>query len=284
MSKKKHFKSEEERIEYEKSFYEKKRVDNRKYYQKNSDSINVKNRQNYSENRAEINAIQKKYREENKEKEQLRSKKYRNANKEKIAEKTHENNKTDSMKLQKRKYRIKYKIKLNASRRVRRKERELNDPQWKFMEQFSTSISNTLKRNNGSKEGNSWRDKLPYTKQELIINIESKFEWWMTWENKGPYKLDIWNDNDPSTWTWQMDHIIPKSATPHVSMNNFNFHKCWALDNLYPISSKENMYKTELIPEHWKIKKIELIEKGILIDTSIKLEAGKYFRHKAPLK
>jgi hypothetical protein len=66
----------------------------------------------------------------------------------------------------------------------------------------------------------------------------------MTWENRGKYNKKTWNDNDPSTWTWQLDHIIPQSDLPYAEMSHnadSNFQKCWALSNLRPLSSKQNV-------------------------------------------
>jgi hypothetical protein len=62
----------------------------------------------------------------------------------------------------------------------------------------------------------------------------------MNWDNYGVYRKAIWDDNDQSTWTWQIDHIIPQSKLKYSSVKEDNFKKCWALDNLRPLSSKEN--------------------------------------------
>ena len=81
---------------------------------------------------------------------------------------------------------------------------------------------------------------LPYTIDELKKYLESQFEPWMTWENHGVYDVNIWDDNDKSTWTWQIDHIIQQSDLPYVSMNDENFQKCWVFSNLRPLSAKQN--------------------------------------------
>jgi 5-methylcytosine-specific restriction endonuclease McrA len=65
----------------------------------------------------------------------------------------------------------------------------------------------------------------------------------MNWNNHVKYYLNKWNDNDPSTWTWQIDHIIPQSKLLYTNMEDENFNKCWDLNNLRPISSKENLKK-----------------------------------------
>lgn len=63
----------------------------------------------------------------------------------------------------------------------------------------------------------------------------------MNWENYGKYRSNVWNDNDQSTWTWNIDHIIPQSDLPYASMEDNNFQVCWALKNLRPYSSKQNV-------------------------------------------
>ncbi len=77
--------------------------------------------------------------------------------------------------------------------------------------------------------------------QELKRHLEIQFESWMTWQNRGTYNSQIWDDNNPKTWTWQLDHIIPQSDLPYTSMSDDNFKKCWALENLRPLSSKQNL-------------------------------------------
>ena len=62
----------------------------------------------------------------------------------------------------------------------------------------------------------------------------------MNWSNNGVFNSKTWDDNDPTTWTWQLDHIIPQSDLPYTSMEDENFKKCWALNNLRPLSAKIN--------------------------------------------
>jgi hypothetical protein len=79
--------------------------------------------------------------------------------------------------------------------------------------------------------------KLPIKKVKTMPHLESLFEPWMTWDNYGPYKK-------AGGRTWQLDHIIPQSALPYDSMNHCNFGKCWALENLRPLDSLENIRKS----------------------------------------
>ena len=76
---------------------------------------------------------------------------------------------------------------------------------------------------------------------ELKIHIESLFEPWMNWDNYGVYNKNNWKDNDQSTWTWQLDHIVPHSEFKYDSYDHPDFKKCWCLDNLRPLSSKQNL-------------------------------------------
>ena len=62
----------------------------------------------------------------------------------------------------------------------------------------------------------------------------------MNWDNWGRFISKKWNDHDKLTWTWQLDHIIPQSDLPYTSMEDDNFKKCWSLDNLRPLSAKQN--------------------------------------------
>lgn len=84
---------------------------------------------------------------------------------------------------------------------------------------------------------------LSYTLGELKQHLESQFEPWMTWNNYGRYNSKIWNDDDSSTWTWNVDHIIPHANFIFTSVDDINFTECWSLDNLRPYSSKKNILK-----------------------------------------
>ena len=86
-------------------------------------------------------------------------------------------------------------------------------------------------------------DFLPYSVSELKIHLQSQFEPWMSWQNRGRYIASKWNDSDVSTWVWQIDHIIPQSNFLFLSIGEVNFVDCWSLNNLRPLSAKENSIK-----------------------------------------
>lgn len=77
----------------------------------------------------------------------------------------------------------------------------------------------------------------------MKTHLESQFEPWMNWDNRKQYKTANWKDNDISTWVWQIDHIIPQCAFIFTSIQDEMFAKCWDLNNLRPLSAKENYIK-----------------------------------------
>ncbi len=105
---------------------------------------------------------------------------------------------------------------------------------------LSRSIRGALK---SPKAGDSILKYLPYTIQELKQHLESQFETWMNWDNWGIYDSNTWNDDDSTTWKWQIDHIVPHSSFKYSSMKDEEFKKCWDLSNLRPLSAKENLLK-----------------------------------------
>lgn len=107
-------------------------------------------------------------------------------------------------------------------------------PQIKLAKSMRRAINRCLNANRKLKY-------LLYTIKELKQHLELQFEQWMTWKNHGVYNKKTWNDNDPSTWKWQIDHIIPKSDFTYFSMEDEEFKKCWALSNLRPLSAKQNI-------------------------------------------
>ncbi len=70
---------------------------------------------------------------------------------------------------------------------------------------------------------------LGYTWAALHAHIEAQFTSDMTWENWGT--------------VWEMDHIIPLSATKYQSLDDPLFRQAWCLDNLRPLPKGENRRK-----------------------------------------
>jgi len=180
------------------------------------------------------------YKLENKALIAQQSKEYRLKNREKLLKYDREYNK------------INKEIKLKKNN-VWNKNRRKNDPSFKLRKLISQSITIALKKNN-HRRSDSCLNNLSYTIKELREYLESKFEVWMSWKNHGIYNPTTWDDSDPTTWTWQLDHIIPQSDLPYTSMEDENFKICWSLENLRPYSAKQNLLDGVLRVRHSKEK------------------------------
>lgn len=110
----------------------------------------------------------------------------------------------------------------------------------KLRANVSRTIARSLIQHGTSKKGSSFLQCVSWTISDLKTHLEKQFEHWMTWDNYGLYNATDWNDNDASTWRWNLDHIIPQSITPYITMRDENFAKCWDLANLRPLSAKQN--------------------------------------------
>lgn len=193
----------------------------------NPDQQNSYYRNYYKNNKNKILSCVKHYKENNKEKIKNNNKIYYINNKDEICNKSSQYRKNNEKKVSKR---------IANWKRIQRK----INPSFRIRENISRAINSYLKKNGSSKFGNSLLNNIKYSIQELKEHLEKQFEPWMSWGNYGKYNMKIWNDDNQSTWTWQIDHIIPQSILPYVSMRDNNFKKCWALNNLRPLSSKQN--------------------------------------------
>jgi hypothetical protein len=197
----------------------------KEYYSKNTKSI-IEKTKLYREklNKDDIKEYNKKYQLENKEKIKMQQKIYQIENKEEIL-----------------KYKNEYRINNKEIINKQQKNRRIENPEIRARSNISSLINKYLKKNNSSKNNRSCLQYLSYTIKELKDHLEAQFEPWMTWQNYGLYSAKIWDDNNPATWTWQLDHIIPQSDLPYSSMESDNFKKSWALENLRPYSAKQNL-------------------------------------------
>jgi hypothetical protein len=114
------------------------------------------------------------------------------------------------------------------------KKRRKTDIVFKLRERIRNEIYSAL---SGGKAGKSHLKYVDWTHAELKVHLESLWEPWMNWDNWGIYNPATFDSNP----TWQIDHIIPRCQLPYISMEDNNFKKCWALNNLRPISSKQNI-------------------------------------------
>ena len=120
----------------------------------------------------------------------------------------------------------------------------------KLRKRISRNINRYLNKNGVTKSNKSILQYLPYTMRELRHHLEAQFEPWMNWDNWGSYDPSSWDDSNPLTWTWQIDHIIPHSTFRYADMTSADFISCWALSNLRPLSSKQNIIDGALRVRH----------------------------------
>lgn len=213
------------------------------YYENHKDEILQYHKDYYKNNRDDIIFIQKEYRKNNKNKIVDNNIIYYKKNKTNIDLKNKEyykNNKERLIAVQKEYY-LNHKDEIDNYRREYYKNRMKNDLLFKIKRRVSNQIWRSLFKNGSSKDNKSICDFLPYSIEELKLHLENKFDFWMNWNNYGKYVVENWNDNDTTTWKWQIDHIIPHSKFKYISMENQEFKDCWALSNLRPYSAKQNL-------------------------------------------
>jgi hypothetical protein len=190
-------------------------IKNKEYREVNREKLKAYKDNYYKENQEVIKQNAKKYYIDNKEHINTRNINYSIENKETISkyQKDYYNSNRDSINNYKREYaNDKYK----------------NNYTFKLKCSISSLIRMSIKAKGFNKKLKSI-DILGCNIDEFKLYIESKFEPWMTWENKGLY-------NGQFNYGWDIDHIIPMSSgNTEVEIINLNNYK-----NLQPLCSKIN--------------------------------------------
>ena len=172
---------------------------NKKYYTENKERLNEKSKIYSKKHKESILENKKEYYLKNKERIRERRKEYRLKNKEKIA-------------IQKQKYQRKI----------------LNTAIGKLSHNVRQSIRRSLIGKGYNKKFSS-ESILGCTISFFKEYLESKFEPWMTWDNKGLY-------NGTENYGWDIDHIIPLKTTKTeddiIRLNHYT--------NLQPLCSYYN--------------------------------------------
>lgn len=131
-------------------------------------------------------------------------------------------------------------IKINRNKPEQRQKRKTYNRKYQKYKR-DTDLSYRLRQNigrsirmmiNGAKN-RSLKDILPYSIEELKEHLSKKFRDGMSWENYGYF--------------WEIDHIYPQSLLPFSSITHPNFQKCWALENLQPLTIQENRIKQDKV-------------------------------------
>jgi hypothetical protein len=203
----------------------------KEYSEKNRKRISERKRKRYLENKEKILEKRRIYYLNNKEKileNRLNHKEYYDDynkeyylnNKEEISENKKEyylNNKESLIQ-----YSVEYK-----------KKRYVDDPLYKLTQNIRNLIRDSLRKNGYSKKSKT-QDILGCNYNEFKCYLESKFEPWMNWSNRGnwngyPNELNV---------AWDIDHIIPlSSATTEEEILKLSHYT-----NLQPLCSYFNRH------------------------------------------
>ena len=181
----------------EKEFeYRLKNKDKRKEYDKNRIYDKEKSVQYYLLNKESIISKSKEYYENNKESKLEYQKNYNKINKDK--------------------------------RNTYLSERRQNDPLFRLITNVRNLIYNSFYYNGYSKNSKT-EELLGCSFEELKEYLESKFEPWMNWDNRGLYSGEF-------NYGWDIDHVIPLSSVNKedeiIKLNHYT--------NLQPLCSKIN--------------------------------------------
>lgn len=120
------------------------------------------------------------------------------------------------------------KICLYKKRNKRYSERLKEDVSFRIKHNLKVNLKNHL-RISGYKKEDKMINILGCTHNEFVKYLESKFEYWMNFDNYGLYNGEL-------KYGWDLDHIIPISS----AKNNEDIKKLYRYSNLQPLCSKIN--------------------------------------------
>ena len=189
-------------------------------------------RNKYKSESEKLKSIKREYYENNKEKCREYARKYYKENIEsnKILKKEYYENNKEYIKEQHKIYNKENKDKINKRQREYISSRIQNDNMFKLSKNTRTLIVNSFYYNGFTKKSKT-QNILGCSFEEFKIYLESKFEDWMNWENRGLYNGEL-------NYGWDIDHIIPiSSAKTEDEIIRLNHYK-----NLQPLCSYINRH------------------------------------------
>jgi hypothetical protein len=233
-----------EKIKEQKKEY---RKNNKEHLKENDKIWREENKEHlkeyYTNNKEYLNEKSKIWREENKDAIKEQKKEYYNNNKESISSKIkiwQEENK-DIIRKQKKEYykenrevilqKGKNRYEINKDEiNIRIKNRLKNDSLFKLKFNIRSLIRNSF-RYKGIKKNSKTQEILGCSFEDFKLHLESKFEDWMTWENRALYNGEL-------NYGWDIDHIIPlitaETEEDIIRLNNYT--------NLQPLCSYTNRH------------------------------------------
>ena len=115
-----------------------------------------------------------------------------------------------------------------AKNKIRQNNRYKTDPVYRLNKCMHSNVSGCMAAKGLRKRNRQWEELVGYTKEELMVHIQSLFLEGMTWENYGE---------------WHIDHIKPKSFFNYKDVTDDEFKECWSLGNLQPLWAEDNIRK-----------------------------------------
>lgn len=215
-----------------------KTINNKKWADRNKEKVSEYNKKwrndnkeivkenNKNRDKNELNKISKEWRLNNKEKVKENNKNWNINNKEKVKENNKKwiTNNKEKFKVLKKSWNLNNKDKRNEYE----KNRKNNDSLYKLTTGIRTLIANSIKKKGYIKESKTY-EILGCSYEEFKIYLESKFENWMSWDNRGMYNGEL-------MYGWDIDHVIPislaKTEEELLKLNHYS--------NLQPLCSKIN--------------------------------------------
>lgn len=218
------YKTDEERIEGRRLYYINYNKNKRKL---NTDKIKL----SAEEKRLKKKAYMKEYLIKNREKLNAQSIEYNSKHSSVLKELSKQNyykNRNHNI-ARNKEYKKNNKEKLRKSNNDYVKRRKKVDPLFALKIQIRSNILKTFSERSFTKSNNTVNI-LGCSFIDFKLHLESKFESWMNWDNRGKYKKDVFN------YGWDIDHIIPIStATCEADVIRLNHYT-----NLQPLCSKIN--------------------------------------------
>lgn len=111
----------------------------------------------------------------------------------------------------------------------KRQQQKRLEPKYRLNSAVSRGIWKCLQQR---KNGWHWEILVGWTLKDLVRHLERHFLPGMTWKNWGKGK-----------GKWNIDHTIPINAFNFKNPNHLDFERCWALKNLKPMWSENNLRK-----------------------------------------
>jgi hypothetical protein len=206
-----------------------KRESAKKWREKNKEYISEKNKiyqkEYYYKNKIYVDNVLLSD-DEKSDSRKISAKKWRDNNKD--YQKKYKEQNFDKLSEYQKEYQFLKKEILNKKRQIRKINRLKNDLNYKIITNIRNIIFKAFSRNGFNKRSKTL-DILGCSFEDFKLYLESKFESWMSWENKGLYNGEL-------NYGWDIDHIIPLSSADIeediIRLNHYT--------NLQPLCSKVN--------------------------------------------